>query len=101
MHPLPTPSGFPEVSFLLLAPFVGRLNPRTLQVWSVSMAAALIVTVVSANLAMPTPFRQIGGDPPNVFLTLFPFVWLPSVLVTSAWLGHLVLFRRLRRDASA
>lgn len=86
------------VSALLLAPFAHRLSPRTLQTWNVSMAAVLLITVVSANLSAPTPFRQIGGDPPNTFISLFPFVWLPAVLVTSAWLGHLVLFRRLRRD---
>ena len=87
----------PGVSALLLAPLADRLRPRTLQVWNLSMAAVLVVTVVSAGLSAPTPFRQIGGDPPNTFISLFPFVWLPAVLVTLAWLGHLVLFRRLRR----
>ena len=88
----------PGISALLLCPFADKLKPRTLQVWNVAMAIILIFTVVSAVLSAPIPFRQIGGVPPNVFVARFPFVWLPGVLVTSAWLGHIVLFRRLRRS---
>ncbi|MDE0886430.1 MAG: hypothetical protein OSB70_12965 [Myxococcota bacterium] len=58
------------------------------------MAIILTFTVVTAILAAPTPFRQIEGVPPNVLLARFPFIWLPGLLVTSAWLGHIVLFRR-------
>jgi hypothetical protein len=88
----------PGISALLLCPFAGRLDARTLQAWNLSMAAILVLTVATAMLATPSPFRQIGGAPANVWVACFPFVWLPSVLVTSAWLGHVVLFRRLRRD---
>ena len=88
----------PGISALLLCPFADKIKPRTLQVWNVAMAIILVFTVVSAVLSGPTPFRQIGGVPPNVFVARFPFVWLPGVLVTSAWLGHIVLFRRLRRS---
>ena len=89
----------PGISALLLCPFAGRMNARTLQAWNISMASILVLTVATAMLAAPTPFRQIGGNPANVFVARFPFVWLPSVLVTSAWLGHVVLFRKLRRGS--
>ncbi|MDG2332858.1 MAG: hypothetical protein P8Q97_01405 [Myxococcota bacterium] len=88
----------PGVSALLLIPWVHRLDPRVLQAWNLTMAGILVVTVVTAILAAPTPLRQIFGDPANVFIASFPFIWLPTVLVTSAWLGHIVLFRRLRRE---
>ncbi len=105
-HPTMTWTGtnfdiVPGLSALLLCPFADRLKPRSLQAWNVAMAVVLVFTVVTAILAGPTPFRQIGGEPPNVFVSRFPFVWLPGVLVTSAWLGHIVLFRRLRRSAEA
>jgi len=105
-HPTMTWTGtnfdiLPGISALLLCPFADRLKPRSLQVWNVAMAVVLIFTVVTAMLAAPTLFRQIGGDPPNVFVARLPFVWLPGVLVTSAWLGHIVLFRRLRRSPVA
>jgi len=101
-HPTMTWSGtnmdiVPGVTALLLAPFADRLDRRVLQGWNLLMAGVLVVTVVTGVLAAPSPFRQIMGDPPNVFVAGFPYVWIPTVLVCSAWLGHIVLFRRLRR----
>jgi hypothetical protein len=41
-------------------------------------------------------------SPPNTWIQSPPFVWLPLFMVGLALLGHLVLFRRLRRpDAEA
>ena len=101
-HPTLTWTGtnfdiIPGITALALAPWASRIHRRALQAWNVGMAGVLVVTVVTAVLAAPTPFRQIAGDPPNVFIASFPFIWLPTVLVASAWLGHIVLFRRLRR----
>lgn len=85
----------PGISALLLAPFAHRIPRRGLQGWNIASALVLLFTVVTALLATPTPFQQIHGDPPNVWIATFPFVWLPAVLVLCAWLGHIVLFRRL------
>ena len=100
-HPTLTWTGtnfdiIPGVTALALIPWASRLHPRTLQAWNLGMAGVLVFTVVTAMLAAPTPFRQIAGDPPNVFIASFPFIWLPTILVASAWLGHIALFRRLR-----
>ena len=86
------------VSALFLIPWADRLSKPSLQAWNVGMAGILGATVITAILAAPTPFRQIAGEPPNVFIAAFPFVWLPATLVMAAWLGHIVLFRRLRRN---
>ena len=104
-HPTMTWSGtnldiVPGVTALLLAPFASRLDRRILQGWNLLMAGVLVVTVVTAILAAPSPFRQIMGDPANGFIAGFPYVWLPSILVLLAWLGHIVLFRRLQRPLS-
>lgn len=101
-HPTLTWTGtnydiIPGITALALLPWVNRIPERALQAWNVAMAGVLGVTVVTAVLAAPGPLRQIAGDPPNVFIASFPFIWLPTVLVASAWLGHIVLFRRLRR----
>jgi hypothetical protein len=45
-------------------------------------------------MSMPGPLRQFDG-PPNVWVGDFPFVWLPTVMVAAALLGHLLVFRRL------
>ena len=91
----------PGVTALLLLPFVDRLDRRVLQGWNLVMAGVLVVTVATGMMAAPSPFRQFMADPPNVFIAGFPFVWLPAILVTTAWLGHIVLFRRLRRAPAA
>lgn len=54
---------------------------------------ANIVTI--AILAAPTPFQVLMTEPPNVWVTGFPGVWLPTVLVQAALLGHLLVFRAL------
>ena len=100
-HPTMTWSGtnldiIPGATALLLAPFADRLNPSLLQVWNLTSAAILVITVVTGISAAPSPFRQIMGEPANGFVAGFPYVWLPAILVSSAWLGHIVLFRRLR-----
>lgn len=102
-HPTMTWTGtnadiIPGITALALFPFAPRINRRVLQTWNVVMAGVLVFTVVTALLAAPTPLRLIPGDPANTFIASFPFVWLPAVLVTSAWLGHVVLFRRLSRS---
>jgi hypothetical protein len=99
-HPTMTWSGtnwdlVAGVTAVLLAPFAKRLDHRVLQIWNVSMALVLMVTVVTGVLAAPIPFRQIMGEPANTWVTHFPFIWLPTILVFCAWLGHIVLFRKL------
>ena len=100
-HPTMTWSGtnldiIPGATALLLAPFADRIKPSLLQAWNLTSAAILVITVVTGISAAPSPFRQIMGEPANGFVAGFPYVWLPAILVSSAWLGHIVLFRRLR-----
>lgn len=71
--------------------------PRwTLVAFNVLGLVLLAIVVTTAILAMPTRFQVLNTDPPNVWITEVPFVWLPTVLVQAALLGHLLLFRRLR-----
>ena len=83
------------VSAVLLAPFANRISSFILQIWNVSMALILVITVVTGVMAAPTQFRQIMGEPANTWVAHFPFVWLPAILVFCAWLGHIVLYRKL------
>jgi hypothetical protein len=72
--------------------------PRAL-LWGFNLVGlGLLTTIVTiAVLSMPTPFRMFDG-PPNVFVASVPFVWLPTVMVMAALLGHLLLFRRLTQS---
>lgn len=73
-----------------------REPPRWLVlVWNLLGLALLINIVTIAVLSAPTPFRQFHNEPSNLLPALFPFVWLPAYLVQIAFLGHLLVFRRL------
>lgn len=76
-------------------------EPRAL-LWIWNLAGlGLLVTIVSvAIMSIPGPLQRFDG-PPNVWVGSFPFVWLPTLMVTAALFGHLLVFRRLlgRRGA--
>jgi hypothetical protein len=86
------------VGLLVARGVVGR---RTVLAWNVVGLALLLVIVTIAILSAPLPLQAFRADPPNVYVTGFPGVWLPVVLVQAALLGHLLVFRRLGRGAGA
>lgn len=85
----------------LTAPAMAWLVYRNKAGWSILLlwnvfALFLLINIVSiAVLSFPTPFRVFTNEPANVFVTYPPFVWLPTVLVQAALLGHLLIFRWL------
>lgn len=64
--------------------------------WNVVGLALLVNVVGWAVVSMPTPLRVLFNDPPNVWIAHTPFVWLPTVMVLGAMIGHIVSLRRLR-----
>lgn len=84
------------ISALVLAPFALRAPKWLLLGWNTAGLALLLWVVGVAILSMPTPFQQI--EPDNTWVAFFPFIWLPSIMVTTALLGHFVLFRKLLKQ---
>lgn len=74
----------------------GRASARVVLAWNVAALALLANIVAIAVLSMPTPLRWFANEPANTWIAAFPWVWLPTVLVQAAWLGHLLVFRALR-----
>ncbi|MFN2377124.1 MAG: hypothetical protein ABR538_11345 [Candidatus Binatia bacterium] len=74
----------------------GRPPRFVLVLWNVLGLVLLLTIVTIAILSSPVPFRVFLNEPANVIVTTKPFVWLPTFLVPAAWIGHLLLFRRLR-----
>lgn len=72
----------------------GAVRPRWVALWNALGLALLAVVVGTAALSLPTPFQQF--EPSTEAVATFPLVWLPSVLVMAALLGHLLVIRRLR-----
>lgn len=78
---------------IIVGPLASRLPRWVLLAWN-TMGLGLLATVVTvAVLSLPVPFQQFHPD--NVWIVFFPFVWLPSVLVAIALLGHLITYRKL------
>jgi len=76
-----------------------RRAPTTLvRTWNILGLALLTAIVTIAILTAPVPFRLFHEGPANVWVTRFPGVWLPAILVQAALLGHLLVFRRLASD---
>jgi hypothetical protein len=67
---------------------------RLVWLWNIGGLALLINVVIIAILSTPT-FAWFGPDRLNVWVTYPPYVWLPTVMVTAALTGHLLIFRAL------
>ncbi|MGB8330037.1 MAG: hypothetical protein WCE62_07900, partial [Polyangiales bacterium] len=72
----------------------GRGTRRTPWLWNILGSALLLNIVAVAILSLPT-FAVWGPQQVNVWITHAPFVWLPTLLVPFALIGHLLLWRRL------
>lgn len=88
-------TGVSAVVVALWAAF-GNVPRVVVWLWNVLGLVLLLVIVTIAILSTPVPFRLFMNDPANTIVATLPFVWLPTVLVQAAWIGHLLVFRRLR-----
>ena len=71
------------------------------RIWNTAGIVLLINILVIALLSAPTPFRTFHNEPSNVWVTQAPWVWLPSVYVLAAILGHILVYRRVRAELAA
>jgi hypothetical protein len=91
------------LSAIIVAMVVAR-RPRSLvlvRVWNTAGIVLLTNIVTIALLSAPTPFRVFLNEPANEWIARAPWVWLPTVFVLAAILGHILVYRRLRMEASA
>jgi hypothetical protein len=69
--------------------------------WNLLGIALLANVLIIALLSAPTPLRIFHNEPANVWITQAPWVWLPTVMVVAAALGHVLIERRLREMSHA
>ena len=79
----------------------GRVNRPLLIVWNLVALGLLINVVTIAILAFPSKFQSIGFDHPNIAVTYFPYVWLPSVIVPIVFFCHAASLYKLLASRSA
>ncbi|GAA4272529.1 hypothetical protein U6A24_09735 [Aquimarina gracilis] len=71
------------------------LGNRFLLFWNFVCLALLLNILTIAVLSAQTPFQQLAFEQPNVGVTYFPFVWLPTVIVPIVLLSQLASIRML------
>ncbi len=64
-------------------------------VWNVLGSFLLLTVVVIAVLSTPLPFRQFLNEPPVMLAFHTPYTWIVSLMVWTALVGHIVIFRAL------
>ena len=82
----------------LLLAALSRLGPVPrwlVAVWNLIGFGLLANVVGIALLSAPTPMRVFMNEPANVWIVRWPWVWLPTLLVPVALLGHLLVLRWL------
>ena len=73
----------------------GRANRLLLIIWNLAALCLLVNIVTIAVLAFPGPFQKIAFDQPNIGVTYFPFIWLPSIVVPIVFFFHVVSLWKL------
>jgi hypothetical protein len=73
----------------------GKVNRPLLIGWNIAALLSLINIVTIAVLAFPSPFQRVGFTQPNIGVTYFPYVWLPSVIVPIVFFCHAASLWRL------
>jgi hypothetical protein len=84
---------------LALALFKGYRVRTWVWLWNFLGLALLVNVVANAILLTPGFAASRTSETPNVWVAYTPFIWLPTLLVTSALLGHILVFRLLRAQS--
>ena len=66
-------------------------------VWAWTLAGlGLLANIVAIAIASSPLIQAFGPERVNTWVMQAPYVWLPAVMVVTAWSGHLVIWRALR-----
>ena len=81
-----------------LAAFRGTRPNRWMLIAYNVLGLILLFNIVSiAIMAVPSPMQQIAFDHPNVGVLLFPYIWLPAIVVPIVLFSHLAALWQLLR----
>ncbi len=72
----------------------GRRAAPALIAWNLAGLALLATIVAIAVASAPGPLRAFTDEPANRMIFSVPFVWLPTLVVPMAMLGHLLSLRQ-------
>lgn len=66
-----------------------KVGNNGLLLWNIVCLGLLLNILTIAVLSAKTPFQKMAFDQPNIGVTYFPLVWLPTVIVPIVFLAHL------------
>ena len=72
-----------------------RISRGGLIAWNVICLLLVLQVVITGILSAPSPFQQLSFDQPNVGVLMFPFVWLPGIIVPMVIFAHIATLRKL------
>jgi hypothetical protein len=73
----------------------GKTNRPLLIVWNIFALGLLINVVTIAVLTSRSPMQKLSLDQPNIGVTYFPFIWLPTIIVPIVLFSHLTSLWKL------
>lgn len=89
----------------ITAPFIAyfgftkkAIDKSILLAWNVICLVLVVQVVITGVLSAPSAIQQLAFDQPNVAVLLFPFVWLPGIIVPIVIFGHAVSIYRLKTE---
>jgi hypothetical protein len=86
------------ITAVLVAAWLRFGRPPLAVVWAWNVMGLLLLANIVGVAVLSTPmFARFGSTPDrlNTFVADPPYVLLPTVLVLTAWAGHLIVFRSL------
>jgi len=82
----------PVIAFLVAK---GRISWKGVLAWNVLGLATLLNVVVRGALTAPGPLQILSDDFPNLAVRVFPYTFIPGLMVMLAATLHVVSIRRL------
>lgn len=87
----------------LSAPFIyyftfikKKMGFKYLLIWNILCLLLLINIVTIAVLSFKSPYQILALNQPNIAISYFPYIWLPSLIVPIVFYAHIVSIKRLR-----
>lgn len=87
-----------DIVFGITAPIIAwfgirkrRIPTRLIQAWNVAGIISLLIIIVTAFGAAPSPLQSWDFQQPNYAVLHFPFIWLPSVIVPLVLFAHIAI----------
>jgi len=72
-----------------------KISQKGILIWNILALMLVIQVVICGLLSAPTPIQQICFDTPNVAVIMFPYVWLPGIVVPIVIFSHIVTINKL------